>query len=65
MTKHYDKPNTYADSPIAIADEYTKPDTIDFICNYCQCRLIKMSEEGEYYCNKCSILQYPDVQDEQ
>ena len=50
------------DTPIAISEEYTKPDTIEYVCNYCHCKLIKMSEE-EYYCNRCSISRYPDVED--
>ncbi|CAN5539996.1 hypothetical protein BH18THE2_BH18THE2_28500 [soil metagenome] len=64
-TKYYsgNKPNPYADTPTPISDEYTKPDTIDFMCSYCQCKLLKMSDEGEYYCNRCSISQYPDVED--
>lgn len=66
MTKYYNnKPDPNADIPIAISDEYTKPDNdnTQYVCSYCQCNLIKMSEEGEYYCNRCSISQYPDVED--
>jgi hypothetical protein len=67
MTYHFlsnNKTNPYAHIPISISDEYTKPDndSIEYVCNYCHCSLIKMSEEGEYYCNRCSISQYPDVE---
>ena len=55
MTKHYNKPNTYADTPIAISEEYTKPDTIEFMCSYCQ-RLLLKNKEDEYYCKKCSYF---------
>ena len=65
MTKTFNRKSNDADTPLAISEEYTKEDTIDYICSYCQCRLIKMSEDGEYYCNKCSISQYPDVEDVQ
>jgi hypothetical protein len=66
MTKYYNnKQNLDADSPIAISEEYSKPDNhgIEYVCNYCHFNLTKMSENGEYYCNRCSISQYPDVED--
>jgi len=62
MTKHYNKtPNRYADTPTPISDGYTKPDNIEYVCSYCQCRSIKM-DDSEWYCNRCSISQYPDVE---
>lgn len=64
MTKYYDEQHKSKkeDTPIPISgEEFTKSDNIEFICSFCQCRLIKMSED-EYYCNRCSISQYPDIE---
>lgn len=65
MTKYYNgsKTNPYADTPIAISEEYTRPDNdnAQYVCSYCQCNLTKINED-EYYCNRCSLFQYPNIQ---
>jgi hypothetical protein len=64
MTKTFNrKPDPYADIPISISDEYTKPDNnkVEYVCDYCHCSMAKMSDQ-EWYCNRCSISQYPDVE---
>ena len=66
MTKYYEEQQRIEksrqqkeDAPIAISGEqFTESDKLQYYCNYCQCNLIKMSEE-EWYCNRCSISQFP------
>lgn len=37
-------------------------DKAQYVCSYCQCNLAKINED-EWYCNRCSISQYPKVED--
>jgi DNA-directed RNA polymerase subunit RPC12/RpoP len=55
-----------ADLPISVsAEEFegedNHEDKIEYICKHCRRTLIKIHEEGEYYCNECSIAVFPEV----
>jgi hypothetical protein len=56
-----------ADLPIAISEEEfnsdSDSDSKEYICKHCMRRLVKIDEEGEWYCNHCSISQFPEVED--
>ena len=58
MTKTFNrKSNPYADIPISISEDFTKPDNEQYFCSYCQRDLVLMNaEDGEYYCKNCSIF---------
>ena len=65
MTKTFNrKSNPYADIPISISEDYTKPDNAQYFCLYCQRDLVLINaEDGEYYCKNCSISAYPEHED--
>ena len=63
MTKYYDqttRKDKDVDIPISISGEkFTKSDNPSYVCSYCRCKLIRLSDT-EYYCNKDAISFYPN-----
>jgi hypothetical protein len=63
MTKYADT-NTRKkpDTPTPISGEQFTNERKEYFCSYCQCDLRRINDE-EYYCNRCSISQYPNIDD--
>jgi len=47
------------DKVVIDAEQYTGPEVIEYICTYCHCSVVKISDAGgnnnELFCTRCSI----------